>query len=82
MSETLNKKEIANYIWKNVQILNKTSKPVPGATEREVMPQTDDATNWKSIAASGQLNFMLPFTSQKESVNKKLDNMLINCNCF
>jgi hypothetical protein len=70
------KEEIANYIWKNVQILNKTSKPVPGATEREVMPQTDDATNWKSIAASGQLNFMLPFTSQKESVNKKLDNML------
>ena len=70
------KEEIANYIWKNVEILNKTSKPVPGATEREAMPQTDDAKNWKKITASGELNFMPPFSPQKESVNKRLDNML------
>lgn len=69
------KEEIANYIWKNVEILNKTSKPVSGATAREMMPQTDDAKNWKTIAASGELNFMPPFT-QKESVNKRLDAML------
>ncbi len=34
---------IADYIWDNVQLLKKNSKPVQGAPKRDFMPQTDDA---------------------------------------
>lgn len=34
---------IADYIWGNVELLKKNSKPVQGAPKRDVMPQTDDA---------------------------------------
>jgi len=34
---------IADYIWDNVQLLKKNSKPVQGAPKRDLMPQTDDA---------------------------------------
>lgn len=37
------REEVANYIWKNVQLLQSKSKPVVGAPKREIMPQTDDA---------------------------------------
>lgn len=39
-------KDIADYIWGNVQTLKKTSPPVAGAPKRDVMPQTDDAPEW------------------------------------
>ena len=35
--------EVADYIWQNVQTLQQESTPIPGATQREMMPQTDDA---------------------------------------
>ncbi len=34
---------IADYIWGNVELLKKNSKPVQGAPKRDLMPQTDDA---------------------------------------
>jgi hypothetical protein len=74
---TSNLDQAANYIWSNVQSMQNTSKPVPGAPKRDVMPQTDDAKNWKKIAQSGELNYMPPF-KQEESVNKRLDTMLTN----
>jgi hypothetical protein len=42
--------EIANYIWGNVKLLAKKSKPVQGAPKRDVMPQTDDAPNFTDTA--------------------------------
>lgn len=38
--------EIADFIWKNVQILNKNSKPNDDAPNREIMPQTGEAPEW------------------------------------
>ena len=63
-----NLEQVANYIWSNVQSMQKTSKPVAGAPKRDFMPQTDDAKNWKKLAAAGSLNYKEPFTT--ESINK------------
>lgn len=68
------KEAVADYIWSNVLQMQKTSKPVAGAPKRDVMPQTDDATNWKDIVKTGELNFMPPF--KQESVNKTFENKL------
>lgn len=46
------KEEIANYIWENVKLLKRESKPIPGAPSREVMPQTDDAPQFKDTAVN------------------------------
>jgi hypothetical protein len=63
------KEEAADYIWTNVQSMQKTSKPVAGAPKRDFMPQTDDAKNWEKLAAAGSLNYKEPFTTS-ESINK------------
>jgi hypothetical protein len=63
------KEEVADYIWTNVQSMQKTSKPVAGAPKRDFMPQTDDATNWQKLASAGSLNYKEPFTTT-ESINK------------
>jgi len=36
--------KISSYLWKNVLTLRKTSKPISGATERPLMPQTEPST--------------------------------------
>jgi hypothetical protein len=41
---------IANYIWKNVEQMQQKNQPVPGAPERGIMPQTDDAKDWQDLA--------------------------------
>lgn len=41
-----NAAEVTDYIWGNVQLLQKKSPPAPGASSRESMPQTDDAPNF------------------------------------
>lgn len=35
--------EAGNYIWKNVEAMQKNNTPVSGAPTRDLMPQTDDA---------------------------------------
>ena len=40
------KEEIANYIWQNVKQLKKDNKPLHPKSNREKMPQTDDAPEW------------------------------------
>lgn len=37
------KKEIADYIWENIQEMQKTSQPIKGAPKRDYMPQADKA---------------------------------------
>lgn len=64
-----NLEQAANYIWSNVESMQKTSKPVEGAPKRDFMPQTDDAKNWQKLAAAGSLNYKEPFTTS-ESINK------------
>lgn len=45
---------IGRYIWNNVQKMQQDSQPVPGAPSRNIMPQTDDASNWKQHAPNPQ----------------------------
>ena len=52
--------EIANQIWSNVQQMQKTSQPIPGAPPRGLMPQTDDAAGWADILTSGKINWADP----------------------
>ena len=48
--------------------MNENNQPVDGAPSREVMPQTDDAPDWKNSATNTE---KLP-----ESVGIKLKNLL------
>jgi hypothetical protein len=45
-----NAKEIGEFIWTNVEKMKQDNQPVPGAPKRDIMPQTDDATQWQSLA--------------------------------
>lgn len=60
--------EIASYIWGNVQRMQKENEPVANAPERQLMPQTDDAPNWKDKATNTE---KLP-----ESIGMKLKDVL------
>lgn len=43
---------IATYIWGNVKQMQQNNQPVSGAPKRDIMPQTDDAPNWKNSTAN------------------------------
>jgi len=64
-----NPDEIAEYIWGNVQKLNQTSTPVPGAPKRDIMPQTDDAPKWVDTAVNPK---KIPESKMKFSSRQKL----------
>ena len=71
---------IANQIAKNVNTMIKNSKPENWAPSRDSMPQPGESgsENWEVGMKKGQVNLINPKTAdvKKESVNKKLDNML------
>lgn len=74
-----NAEAAADYIWKNVQDLRENSSPIPGATKRELMPQTDGGKNdveskavdalmankWMDELKSGVVNHQTPYESKK-----------------
>ena len=66
------KEEIADYIWGNVKLLQTNATPVSGAPDRTVMPQTDDAKDFKDTGVNVE---KLPEIAQRLkkviSVNKK-----------
>jgi len=41
---------VGQFIWTNVDKMQKSNQPVSGAPERGLMPQTDDAKNWQDLA--------------------------------
>jgi microcompartment protein CcmL/EutN len=45
---------VAEYVWKNVELMQQKNQPVSGAPGRGIMPQTDDATKWKDDAVNPQ----------------------------
>jgi microcompartment protein CcmL/EutN len=45
---------VAEYVWKNVELMQQNNQPVSGAPGRNIMPQTDDATKWKDDAVNPQ----------------------------
>ena len=62
------REEIAEYIWKNVQQMQKTSQPVAGAPARGFMPQTDQASGWEKDLADGKINIKPPY-EKKSTMN-------------
>jgi hypothetical protein len=45
-----NAKSIGEFIWTNIEKMQKDNQPVSGAPKRDIMPQTDDATKWQDLA--------------------------------
>lgn len=72
----LDKNNIAGKIVvPNVMEMQKTSQPVPGAPKRNVMPQTDDATNAMQYLAKGVVNFNKPYVA--ETLRKYIRKMVL-----
>jgi len=70
------KQEVANFIWTNIQSMQKTGIPVQGSPKRDVMPQTDDASNAIPIAASGKINFR-DTAKVAEALEKRIEKIII-----
>ena len=45
-----NPEAVGQFIWTNVDKMQKDNQPVSGAPERGIMPQTDDAKDWQDLA--------------------------------
>ena len=59
--------QIANYIWGNVSVMQKSAKPAEGAPKRGFMPQTGNAPNWEKELTSGEIDFAQPYSKVAES---------------
>jgi hypothetical protein len=66
--------KVANIVGKNVESMQKTGIPTPGAPKRDVMPQTDDATNAIPMIGKGQINYNEPYSIQE--VSKQIHKVL------
>lgn len=63
----------------NVMEMQKTSQPAPGAPKRDVMPQTDDATNAMQYLAKGIVNFNDPYVAEhtlREAIRREVRKLL------
>ena len=78
--EEESKEAVADLIWKNTQDLKENSKPIAGATKRDLMPQTDGgddtrlspeaeanlkAGDWMKPLATGDINHAPSYESKK-----------------
>ena len=41
---------VGEFIWTNIDKMQKDNQPVSGAPKRDIMPQTDDAKDWQDLA--------------------------------
>jgi hypothetical protein len=55
--------EVAEYLWKNVQSMQKNNRPISGAPKRTSMPQTGDSKNYDDLLKRGIINFKTPKTA-------------------
>jgi hypothetical protein len=62
------KTDVANYIWANVQSMQKTSQPVSGAPKRDIMPQAGEVPGGQN-ATIDALKSGLPPIKEREKVN-------------
>lgn len=76
----LDSKSIAGkVVVPNVMEMQKTSQPVSGAPKRDVMPQTDDATNAMQYLTKGVVNFNEPYVAEqklREAIRREIRNLL------
>lgn len=67
-SKNLN--QVANYIWENVKKMQSSNQPISGAPKRDIMPQTDDAPQWKDKAPALEESYIKLEKLLSESVRK------------
>ena len=71
-----NAKSIGEFIWTNIEKMQKDNQPVPGAPKRDIMPQTDDATKWQDLAPDlskvSTINLVKPSLKEEIARLKKL----------
>jgi len=66
-SESKNVKQLVeNYVWANVQQMQKTSQPIKGAPKRDFMPQTDNV-DWITPLKQGQIDIEAPHAKKLET---------------
>lgn len=54
--DLLIKSAIADYIWKNTLMMQTQNKPIEGAPNRGIMPQTDQAQGWLDLLRGGLID--------------------------
>ncbi len=67
---------IQQLIQLNIASMRKTSQPVPPASPRKFMPQTDDATTWTDKAKSGMINFIEPATVNEQKFKARIGQII------
>jgi len=50
------KQIIIDYIWKNAQKMRSENAPIKNASQRGIMPQTDNATGWSKVLEEGAID--------------------------
>ena len=57
------KEAAADYIWSNVEAMQKNNQPIAGAPKRDLMPQTDkdETGEWEDRLKKGKINFLPKF---------------------
>jgi len=55
---------IANYVWGNVSVMQKSAQPPAGAPDRDFMPQTGHAPGWKDALTKGAIDFAPPYAKR------------------
>lgn len=60
--------ELAEHIYNNVKVMQQTSQPAPGAPERGVMPQTDQAPGWEKALKTGETDWKAPHAIESAPV--------------
>ena len=60
------------FIWDNVRTMQRDSKPIEGAPDRDFMPQTDQAPGWADELEKGNVNFLEPFEKTTDTSEGKI----------
>jgi len=55
---------VANYVWGNVSVMQKSAQPPAGAPDRDFMPQTGHAPGWKDALTKGAIDFAPPYAKR------------------
>lgn len=73
------KKQLAKYIWPNVDLMQKSNTPIPNAPARTEMPQTDKAPGYDAELEKGIINISKPLAPKNpNAINIKNKNNKTN----
>jgi hypothetical protein len=72
-----NIEQIVNHIWDNIIKMREHNSPVFGAPKRDIMPQTDDAKNWKDYAP--RISEGYDYQMNPEMIDDEEENFCSSC---